>query len=104
MEIPLTQNIRLDREPLDLKGYEQAGGYQAVRRALKDIAPGEVTQVVKDSRLRGRGGAGTRGRHGAPPRMRRRHHRDRRLRVVYVVESPRHRQPRASGCPHGPRV
>jgi NADH-quinone oxidoreductase subunit F len=58
METPLTQNIHLDREPLDLKGYEQAGGYQAVRRALKDMAPGEVTQVVKDSRLRGRGGAG----------------------------------------------
>ncbi|HYY16265.1 MAG TPA: SLBB domain-containing protein, partial [Gammaproteobacteria bacterium] len=58
METPLTQNIRLDREPLDLKGYEQAGGYQAARKALKDMAPGEVTQVVKDSRLRGRGGAG----------------------------------------------
>src|ERR687891_1939013 len=58
MEIPLTQNIRLDRDPLDLKGYEQAGGYQAARRALKDMAPEEVTQVVKDSRLRGRGGAG----------------------------------------------
>src|SRR5436309_6625635 len=58
MEIPLTQNIRLDREPLDLKGYEKTGGYQAVRRALKGMAPEEVTQVVKDSRLRGRGGAG----------------------------------------------
>src|ERR687896_87225 len=58
METPLTQNIRLDREPLDLKGYEQAGGYQAARRALKSMAPEEVTQVVKDSRLRGRGGAG----------------------------------------------
>jgi NADH-quinone oxidoreductase subunit F len=58
METPLTQNIHLDREPLDLKGYEKTGGYQAVRRALKDMAPGEVTQVVKDSRLRGRGGAG----------------------------------------------
>src|ERR671922_2873085 len=58
METPLTQNIHLDREPLDLKGYEQAGGYQAVRRALKDMAPEEVTQVVKDSNLRGRGGAG----------------------------------------------
>src|SRR5918996_5727342 len=58
MEIPLTQNIRLDRDPLDLKGYEQAGGYQAARRALKDMAPEEVTQGVKDSKLRGRGGAG----------------------------------------------
>ncbi|MCI0408830.1 MAG: NADH-quinone oxidoreductase subunit NuoF [Acidobacteria bacterium] len=58
METPLTRNIRLDHEPLDLKGYEQAGGYQAMRKVLKDMAPEEVTQVVKDSRLRGRGGAG----------------------------------------------
>src|SRR5918997_232410 len=40
METPLTQNIHLDREPLDLKGYEKTGGYQAVRRALKKMEPG----------------------------------------------------------------
>ena len=34
METPLTQNIRPGREPLDLKEYEQAGGYQALRKAL----------------------------------------------------------------------
>jgi NADH-quinone oxidoreductase subunit F len=58
MERPLTKNIRPGEEPLDLKGYEKAGGYQALRKALRDMAPEEVTQVVKDSNLRGRGGAG----------------------------------------------
>lgn len=58
MEKPLTNNIRPGEEPLDLKGYENAGGYQAVRKALKDMAPGDVTEVVKQSNLRGRGGAG----------------------------------------------
>jgi NADH-quinone oxidoreductase subunit F len=58
MERPLTQYVRPGEEPLDLKGYEKAGGYQALRKALRDMAPGEVTQVVKDSNLRGRGGAG----------------------------------------------
>jgi NADH-quinone oxidoreductase subunit F len=58
MERPLTQHIRTGEEPLDLKGYEKAGGYQALRQVLRDMAPGEVIQVVKDSNLRGRGGAG----------------------------------------------
>jgi NADH-quinone oxidoreductase subunit F len=58
METPLTRNIRPNREPLDVKGYERAGGYQAVRKALRELAPGDVTQMVKDSNLRGRGGAG----------------------------------------------
>jgi NADH-quinone oxidoreductase subunit F len=58
MERPLTQSIRPGEEPLDLTEYERAGGYQALRKALRDMAPEEVTQVVKDSNLRGRGGAG----------------------------------------------
>jgi NADH-quinone oxidoreductase subunit F len=58
MEQPLTRNITPDRTPLDLAGYEKAGGYQAMRKALKDLAPNEITQMVKDSNLRGRGGAG----------------------------------------------
>ncbi len=58
METPLTRNIDANREPLDVGAYEAAGGYQAVRRALRELAPGEVTQMVKDSNLRGRGGAG----------------------------------------------
>ncbi len=58
MERPLTKNIRLDREPLDLKEYEKAGGYQAVHKALKSMTPQAVQDEVKNSNLRGRGGAG----------------------------------------------
>ena len=58
MERPLTQHIRPGEEPLDLKGYEQVGGYQAVRKALSSMTPAEVTGVVEDSGLTGRGGAG----------------------------------------------
>ncbi|MFN2225292.1 MAG: NADH-quinone oxidoreductase subunit NuoF [Anaerolineae bacterium] len=58
MERPLTGNIQAGQEPLDLAGYEKAGGYQALRKALRDMAPGDVTAEVKASTLRGRGGAG----------------------------------------------
>jgi NADH-quinone oxidoreductase subunit F len=58
MEQPLTKNIRPGEAPLDLKAYEQAGGYQAVRKALQGMTPQEVTELVKASNLRGRGGAG----------------------------------------------
>ncbi|MBD3336269.1 MAG: NADH-quinone oxidoreductase subunit F, partial [Candidatus Eisenbacteria bacterium] len=58
MERPLTQDIRSDGVPLDLKDYESKGGYQAARKALKEMEPAAVTETVKASNLRGRGGAG----------------------------------------------
>jgi NADH-quinone oxidoreductase subunit F len=58
MECPLTEHIKPDREPLDLQEYERLGGYQALRKAVQTLTPQEVTQVVSDSGLRGRGGAG----------------------------------------------
>jgi NADH-quinone oxidoreductase subunit F len=58
MERPLTELIEPGGAPLDLKGYEQTGGYQALRKALREMAPAEVTEAVKESGLRGRGGAG----------------------------------------------
>ncbi len=58
MERPLTERIRPGQEPLDLRGYGRAGGYQAVRQALRHMAPQEVTELVKEANLRGRGGAG----------------------------------------------
>ena len=55
---PLTSKIQPDGKPLSLNAYEQAGGYRAVRAMLGSMAPGDVTKLVKDSGLRGRGGAG----------------------------------------------
>lgn len=40
-----------------LQGYEQTGGYQALRKALA-MRPEDITAEVKASNLRGRGGAG----------------------------------------------
>ena len=57
MERPLTKNIDLNR-PLNLKEYEQAGGYAAVRKVLQGMAPGEVQKLVQASNLKGRGGGG----------------------------------------------
>ena len=57
MERPLTKNIRPGQEPLSLKDYEKAGGYQSVRKALA-MSPQDVQNIVKASNLRGRGGAG----------------------------------------------
>src|SRR5258705_3392663 len=58
-EKPLTQNMRPDGSFLDLRAYEQAGGYHAIRKVLNGgMAPKAVTAEVKDSNLRGRGGAG----------------------------------------------
>jgi NADH-quinone oxidoreductase subunit F len=58
MEKPLTKNIRPGEEPLNLKEYEKAGGYQAARKALCGMTPQEIIKTVMDSNLRGRGGAG----------------------------------------------
>ena len=57
-ERPLTGNMRADGEALDREAYERAGGYQALRKALQSMTPEAVTEEVKASNLRGRGGAG----------------------------------------------
>jgi NADH-quinone oxidoreductase subunit F len=58
MERPLTQHITKDGHPLTLKEYEAKGGYEALRKALKSMTPKDIQSVVKESNLRGRGGAG----------------------------------------------
>jgi NADH-quinone oxidoreductase subunit F len=40
-----------------LRAYERAGGYKALRKALES-KPDDLIQLLKDSNLRGRGGAG----------------------------------------------
>lgn len=58
MQIPLTQNIRTDRPFATLPEYECSGGYQGLCKAIKGMQSQDVMQQVKDSGLRGRGGAG----------------------------------------------
>ncbi|MEP6933039.1 MAG: NADH-quinone oxidoreductase subunit F, partial [Nitrospirota bacterium] len=56
---PLTKNIRSDGAVVGLRAYEQADGYQAVRKVLHGgMTSTAVTEAVKDANLRGRGGAG----------------------------------------------
>lgn len=56
-ERPLTGAIPSDGSMLAFDGYVKAGGYQGLARALA-MAPAAVTDLVKKSNLRGRGGAG----------------------------------------------
>jgi len=45
-------------DPESIAEYEAVGGYRALRMALLEMKPDEIIKVVKDSGLRGRGGAG----------------------------------------------
>jgi NADH-quinone oxidoreductase subunit F len=58
MELPLTKNIRPGEEPLSLKAYRQSGGYEGARKAVSEMQPKDVTSLVKEANLLGRGGAG----------------------------------------------
>ncbi|MEO6828990.1 MAG: NADH-quinone oxidoreductase subunit F, partial [Acidobacteriaceae bacterium] len=58
IERPLTQDIPSDGQALSLQGYERSGGYQGLRKALREMTPQKVQEEVKNSGLRGRGGAG----------------------------------------------
>jgi len=44
--------------PVTFSEYRAGGGFLALEKGLKEMAPAEVQQVVIDSNLRGRGGAG----------------------------------------------
>ncbi len=53
----LTKNMHIPNlHRLDV--YESVGGYQALRKALREYKPADVIDIVKKSGLRGRGGAG----------------------------------------------
>lgn len=53
----LLANIR-KRDSHTLAVYEAGGGYRGLRRALKELKPKDIVEMVKSSGLRGRGGAG----------------------------------------------
>lgn len=55
---PLTWRLRDDGEPVWLTEYEAKDGYSAARKALQTLSPDDIVNSVKDSGLKGRGGAG----------------------------------------------
>ena len=58
LDHPLTRNVRPDRAPTGLAAYQANGGYQALRMTVGKKSPADCLQIIKDSNLRGRGGAG----------------------------------------------
>ena len=52
----MKNNVLVD--PTKIEDYIGTGGYLAICKALKEMAPREVIEVIKASGLRGRGGAG----------------------------------------------
>jgi NADH:ubiquinone oxidoreductase subunit F (NADH-binding)/NAD-dependent dihydropyrimidine dehydrogenase PreA subunit/(2Fe-2S) ferredoxin len=45
-------------DPEDIHSYIKVGGYEAAKKALTSMNPEEIVKVIKNSNLRGRGGAG----------------------------------------------
>lgn len=58
MEYPLTKHITAGNPPMSLQEYENAGGFNGLHKALKQMSPQEIIGIVKDSNMLGRGGAG----------------------------------------------
>src|SRR5690606_20634736 len=54
---PMTWRLRDDGQPVWLDEYRQKNGYAALRKALTGLSQADIVQQVKDSGLKGRGGA-----------------------------------------------
>jgi len=54
----LTKNLDIPGYSGTLEDYRKQGGYSALEKALKEMQPRDVTEEVKKSGIRGRGGAG----------------------------------------------
>ncbi|QTM69328.1 NADH-quinone oxidoreductase subunit NuoF [Buchnera aphidicola (Hormaphis cornu)] len=55
---PLTWRIREDKQVIWIDEYRKKQGYVALEKVLKSMTPQEVLNLVKQSELKGRGGAG----------------------------------------------
>jgi NADH-quinone oxidoreductase subunit F len=61
-DMPMSERVLLRHVGVpdqgDIATYVRNGGYEALRRALRDYTPEQIVQLVERSQLRGRGGAG----------------------------------------------
>ncbi|ACL30531.1 NADH-quinone oxidoreductase subunit NuoF [Buchnera aphidicola] len=55
---PLTWRLRDDQKTVWIKEYCDKNGYLSLKKALKEMLPEDVINIVKESGLKGRGGAG----------------------------------------------
>ncbi|PLK59393.1 NADH-quinone oxidoreductase subunit F [Candidatus Palibaumannia cicadellinicola] len=55
---PLTWRLRSDHEPVWFNEYQSQNGYVGARKALSYMEPEDIISLIKNSGLKGRGGAG----------------------------------------------
>ena len=57
-QIPIATQYRGIINPLDIEEYKKHEGFEAMKTCLFDLSPEKIIETIKDSGLRGRGGAG----------------------------------------------
>jgi NADH:ubiquinone oxidoreductase subunit F (NADH-binding)/NADH:ubiquinone oxidoreductase subunit E len=57
-QIPIATEYRGILDPVDIAEYRSRGGFASIRKALLEMTPEEVVHEVRESGIRGRGGAG----------------------------------------------
>ncbi len=57
-QVPIATEYRGIINPLDVNEYKKRGGFSALEKVLKSMSSDEVIEEVKQSGIRGRGGAG----------------------------------------------
>ncbi|MBW8330618.1 MAG: NAD(P)H-dependent oxidoreductase subunit E [Prolixibacteraceae bacterium] len=57
-QIPIATQYRGIINPLDIEEYKKHEGFAAMKICLTELSPEDIIQTIKDSGLRGRGGAG----------------------------------------------
>ncbi|WP_199732488.1 NADH-quinone oxidoreductase subunit NuoF [Candidatus Pantoea edessiphila] len=55
---PLTWRLHKDKTPVWINDYCKKNGYKGAEKALKSMTPDEIISLIKESGLKGRGGAG----------------------------------------------
>jgi len=57
-QFPIATEFRGLINPLDLEEYQHRGGFKALKKVFKEFTPAQVIAKIKESGIRGRGGAG----------------------------------------------